>query len=208
MENPRIHVIYSLKTEVTRIRNSFKKIDWYKEKGYWNKIKLPESLKGIESFEKITEKDILDTVKSEYSEEEYKQFTEGVRTSWDNVGKKYDLWKILSALKLQSEYTIQLTKYGVGGSYSMPNRIVVNIHMKKSGPVENTILHEMVHLSIQELIDKYEISHWHKERLVELIILKTLPEMAHEQDLPEEAYDIDEVFDKFYPDMEAVIKNL
>jgi hypothetical protein len=61
---------------------------------------------------------------------------------------------------------------GVGGSYSLPNKIIYNIAMKSS-PV-NTVLHEITHLIIEPYIKRYRIQQDEKERIVDLILTSKL----------------------------------
>lgn len=208
MKNPNIVTIYSTELEIKRVKNTFKKIDWFKEKGYWPRIRLPKLLADKTSLNSTDESLIKNAVYEEYDEQKYISFSIETKKRWDAVCRKFDLSTIFSPLKLQKEYDIQLTQYGVGGSYYLPNHIVVNIHMKRSGSIESTLLHEIIHLSIQKLIDKYSVAHWHKERLVELIILKNLPEVAYEQNLPKEAYKVDKLFEQPYSDIESLIMRL
>ena len=64
-------------------------------------------------------------------------------------------------------HVIRLTNYGVGGSYNLPSLVVLNINMKM---LVKTVVHEIIHLMIQDLIDKYEIKQWEKERVVDNIL--------------------------------------
>ena len=110
--------------------------------------------------------------------------------------------------KPENVYEIKLTKYGVGGSYNLPNTIIVNFQGKFGIGVSKTIIHEIVHLSIQELIEKYKVGHWEKERVVDLILLKIVPEIAKMQNISIDTKLVDEAFERYYPNLEEVIKNL
>jgi len=70
-------------------------------------------------------------------------------------GKDFDVIKIF------------LTNYGVGGSYKLPNEIILKFPFKKGA---KGVAHEIIHLLIQEDVIKYKISHWEKERIVDLIL--------------------------------------
>ena len=69
--------------------------------------------------------------------------------------------------KNKKDYKLILTKYGMGGSYSLPNQIILNINSKSK---INTILHEITHLTIEAYIQKYKIQQNQKERIVDLIL--------------------------------------
>jgi hypothetical protein len=64
-------------------------------------------------------------------------------------------------------FLVYLTSYGAGGSYNPPNVIVFNINNK--GGLK-TIIHEIIHLLIEDQVQKYKIQHWEKERIVDLIM--------------------------------------
>lgn len=127
MNNPNIVIIYSIETEIKRVKNTFEKINWFKEKGYWPRIRLPKLLSDKNSLDQIDEALVKSAIQSEYAEEKYINFATEMKKRWENVCKKFDLSTIFSSLKLQKEYNIQLTQYGVGGSYNLPNNIIINI---------------------------------------------------------------------------------
>jgi hypothetical protein len=64
--------------------------------------------------------------------------------------------------------------YGLGGRYNLSTATVTLLtteFLKK--PASETILHEIVHIGIEEtIVNKYRLSHWEKERLVDLICMK------------------------------------
>lgn len=73
-------------------------------------------------------------------------------------------------------YQINLTLYGPGGSYNPKNSSVL-IYTTKNGEFKqyknpaNTIIHEIVHIGIQEsIVNKYKVSHRLKERIVDLFV--------------------------------------
>lgn len=76
--------------------------------------------------------------------------------------------------KLFDTYTIFLTLYGPGGRYFTQNNtieLVVNAYSAtRYREAYQSAIHEMIHLGIEELlVQKYKLSHWEKERLVDLI---------------------------------------
>ena len=55
----------------------------------------------------------------------------------------------------------------MGGSYKLPNLVIYNINNKKGF---KTIVHEIIHLLIENQIQEFKIQHWEKERIVDLIL--------------------------------------
>lgn len=97
-------------------------------------------------------------------------------TIQSNVNKLMDIcdfWEF----KVFKTYTVVLTKYGPGGSYdTTKGKITIltssNGEFKRPHP-DHTIVHEIVHIGIEDsIIQKYKLSHWEKERLVDLFVKK------------------------------------
>jgi len=77
-------------------------------------------------------------------------------------------------------YRVRLTLYGPGGSYD-PTSGAVTLKTTPQGTFRrpnpsHTIVHEMVHMGVQHLVDRFELTHWEKERLVDLFCLLLLAE--------------------------------
>ncbi len=68
---------------------------------------------------------------------------------------------------IPAAFFVYLTNYGVGGSYNLPNIIILNINNKKGF---KTIIHEIIHLLIETWIQEYKVQHWEKERIVDLVL--------------------------------------
>ena len=88
----------------------------------------------------------------------------------------------------------------------MPDNVQLNL--KQKGEPAFTLAHEIVHLTIEHLIRKYQIDHWTKERLVNLIMNKFFPDKPILQRDPQNAEQISEIFDREFPNIEEVIKDI
>ena len=88
----------------------------------------------------------------------------------------------------------------------MPNTVIINISQQNK--VISTIMHEIIHLTIDKLIRKYKTEHWQKERIVNLISLKIFPDKFKLQRDPENAEVIEREFKANYPNIEVIIKNI
>lgn len=77
--------------------------------------------------------------------------------------------------KFKKKIIVHISKYGVGGGYNLPNNVYINMDLRYD-PIE-TIRHEIIHLIIENFIEKNKIKHWEKEKIVELLegILNTYP---------------------------------
>lgn len=68
-----------------------------------------------------------------------------------------------------------------------------------------TVVHEMVHLFIDDLIKKYKIGHWQKERIVDLIFSELYPELNKIQPISIDTKGLDNIFYKYFPDVNKII---
>lgn len=200
-----LKVNYSIESEVLRVQDAINRIDWFKENGY--KVRLPESLSldhpDIKDLEYIKK-----TITDEYNEENYKKEEEYILDNLSKISTNLEKFFTAVSIKPQDSYEINLTRYGVGGSYYLPNRLLTNIQVRSEIKLVKTIIHEIIHLSIEEWIQKYNIDQWVKERIVDLILEKIAPEINIIQKMPIDTKHIDNVFEKHYPNIEEIIKSV
>jgi hypothetical protein len=102
---------------------------------------------------------------------------------------------------LPPQYDLQLTLYGPGGSYD-PKAGTIVIMTTKEGvfkrgrnPLE-TMLHEAVHIGIENtIVSKYGLSHWTKERIVDLFMMRHFKDVCPDYRMqPNAETDIDIIF--------------
>lgn len=94
-------------------------------------------------------------------------------------------------------YEVILTLYGPGGSYDPETGTIVLFTTSdgkfKGGGGPHTIVHEMMHLAVEEgLVRRFGLSHWEKERLVDLLVQRDFSESLPDyklQSLGEKALD-------------------
>jgi hypothetical protein len=131
------------------IEDTKKKLKWYKKNRYV--CVLPKG-----------------TLEREYNLKDYKKVIEQINKSW----KKEDLKRLIKILGVKADktYNVYLTKYGVGGSYYPPNLITVNISPEYDFYQKTqTIIHEIIHLTMEDFVIKNKLSHWQKEGLIKLL---------------------------------------
>jgi len=161
--------------EIERVFETIEEMNFFVKNNY--QVCLPKVSKEIrnkiEKCEKLTDlkkEKIKAQIKKEYTSSFKQKEILKIKNFWiKNIEQKFfsnisDLLKI----KPLKEYTIYLTQYGCGGSYWPPNKAIVNINLMCT----YTVAHEILHLIIGDLIQKYKISHWQKERIVDLYMSK------------------------------------
>jgi hypothetical protein len=69
----------------------------------------------------------------------------------------------------KSEYIIYFTYFGTYGSYQKPNKIFIYLD-RPAEDIAKTIIHEIVHLKIEDEAVKKHLTHEEKEKIVERIV--------------------------------------
>lgn len=199
-------VKFSPEFEIEQVKKTLSGLQWLKDNGY-NNVKLPENL--VINFGTNTSEDQIKTaVEAEYNEEDFRIKEVYLLENWDKVVNGVSAELARTSLNIRDTHTIYLTKYGVGGSYNYPDTVIVNARSFGQGLLRK-VFHEMVHLMIHQWIIKYKVSHWQKERIVDLLMIKFVPQISRNQQIPAEIADpVDRVFNECYPDIELVIKNV
>lgn len=207
MKIPKIIFDYSLEDEISRVNYTIKKYAWYVENGY--KPSLPNILiNALEKGEHIKDSDIEASVKSEYAESEYSEIEEQIIKGWKIIEENFFTQLKTIGRPVLDEYYINLTKYGTGGSYGYPNDVQLNFKKRKIEDIPYTIAHEIVHLTIEDLIKQYKIEHWTKERLVNLTMNRFFPDKKYLQRDPANSEQITQIFETHFPHIEKIITGI
>ena len=200
------------KEECDRIKYTLLKLGWYAKNGY--RVILPyhesfealyleakSSLSGISdgaSFVKYpyfqNEEQFWKIFYSEiYDPESYVNGVKLLSAGKEDIEKALKKFTVLQknwGFKLMPKYQILLTLYGVGGSYevSAGNVIVLTTPEGQLGSLGalGLPIHEMVHIGIEEdIVQKFHLTHWEKEHLVDsicaLYLKNILPEYKYQK---------------------------
>ena len=202
-----VEFLFSVEREVFRIRCTLQKMDFYKTFKYV--LHFPKQLESLlEKSEDVEDVVIKAILEQEYNEKEYEEVNEYIVTSWKEKGKVVmDKIKTLGR-DVQSLYTISLTKYGVGGSYGLPNFVVLNFYLKSEESCFQTVKHEIIHLTIEDLIQKYHIDQKPKERIVDLTYNRFFENERGIQWPDEKMEEITDIFDIHFPNIETIISEI
>lgn len=169
----------SLSEELSYLKYILKNKDFYDKNGYDvaypsnNLLQNPEIIKN--------EKNMLEILKNDEYDQDY--YTNGKNLLISNKKKIENLILKLKEIcknwdfRIFPEYQIILTRYGPGGSYSYTDKVGIITMLitreggfKRKNPVE-TVIHEITHIGIEEsIVTKFDLRHWEKERLVDLIV--------------------------------------
>jgi hypothetical protein len=139
----------TIKQEKESVEWCKKRLKWYKQNRYV--CVLPK-----------------DSVEKEYKVKDYQKIIQKIKSDW----KKENLQRLIKILGKGADrtYKVYLTKYGVGGLYEPPDTIIVNISPEYNSRNKiNVIIHEIIHLALNDFVKKNKLSHWQKENLIKII---------------------------------------
>jgi len=207
INNMKFKFLYNLDYEISRIKNTLDKIGFYNQNNY--KVFLPKDF----DIENNNIGHIKEAVLREYTAEDYKEISIFLEKQLIDNDSKIETAFHKLKFELNRTFAIYLTKYGVGGSYNPPDGIILNFKSSAKEKLIKTIIHESIHLYINDLIIKYNIPHWEKEFIVDLIFQNILPEFNMLQNigrylLADRIKEMKTIFNNYFPDVENVIKNI
>lgn len=178
--------IPSAKTEAEYIWRTIQDIRFFEEHNY--QVSLPEG-ELIEQLKEKSKSENLNNADYEkleifvrdsiYNEEEYQKGYNKIQNELELINKMINQigdsnfkWDF----KEFEFYQVNLTLYGPGGSYN-PDEGSILIYSTPNGQFKNyknpanTIIHEVVHIGIEEsIISKYNVPHSLKERIVDTFV--------------------------------------
>jgi hypothetical protein len=199
---------YSKEFELGRIKNTIKRLDWYLANGYnLGTLSFPKNV-DTEDLSNLSDNNLALVIGREYDENKFVSSVDSIRKIYEGYEAKLEKFIIELGLKPITEIKIYLTKYGIGGSYHSPNEITVNIDKFFSVGLMRAILHEIIHLHIEPLIQKYKIDQWQKETVVNLLFERAFPDIYKKQNIPMETKKIENIFNENYPNIENIISKI
>lgn len=163
--------------EYDRISLYLHKLQWYTDNGY--KLYLPSHPKFNALAQPGADLSLLDSedMRMLFAEELYEPsaYAEGLQSVEADLRvleQAFSVFQTLHSLwgfRLMPRYEIVLTRYGTLCSYDKLNgRIIISTMQRLS--TLRIVIHECVHIGIEEdIIQRFRLSHWEKERIVDLI---------------------------------------
>lgn len=196
-------ITFSKNFEFRRIKDTLSKMNWFKSNGY--NPKLPRNIDLSSS-----DIQIKNQISKEFNLTIYESIEKKILSDFSKIFPEFETKIRDNFGNIPAHFEVVLTSYGTGGSYSPPNKIILNItntnHIK-------TIVHEIIHLLIEKQIQKYGISHWQKERIVDLILnsnkFKFLNYNSWQKNNSSKETSLDTLFNQyFYTDRETFFSKI
>jgi len=208
LENIKLTFEFSKEQEVARVVSTIKRLGWYRSKGYSTEVLAFPAGIDLNNIEEISELDIEKAIETEYNPDKYKSTVESMEQLYLLYEPK--LTKFIKSLNVPviPKILVNLTIYGIAGSYSLPNRVIVNISKFYSIGLLRNILHEIIHLHIEFFVEKYQIGQWEKESITNMLFESAFPEihkknknLLEEKDLK----NIETIYRENFPNIEKII---
>ena len=201
-----LSISFSENSELNRVKETIKRLPWYREHKYSETFaKLP-----LDVTEASAEDAIVAAVSKEYDPQLFKETEEYIQDKWSTVVDGFEDLRKMRGIELRDSYTVVLTKYGSGGSYNGSiGELIIRIgSQERQEQLVGVITHEIVHMTIQHFIDKYEVSHWRKEKLVDMLVERYFPALEMSQNIPEDVSVVESTFNSLFPDIEAIVNEV
>ncbi len=208
MNKIKFSIKYSKELEIQRVLSTKKKLKWYFDNGYnLNNSALPKYI-SIKELDKAPKGELIKYINEEYTPKLFQLNKKEISFLLpDYLNKLEDYFSKINVKPILN-IRIILTKYGTAGSYIVPNIIVINVSNFFSIGLIRNILHEIIHLHIQDLINKYEIKQWEKEIIVDSVFEKFSASLFKRQNYPINAFEIQKIFNESYPNIELIISRI
>lgn len=209
MDGPVLKYTYSENLEISRLLYTLNRLEWYLNNGYsLDYISFPEGLVVSNTARGVDEEKVALLVKKEYNSNKYKEAAESLDNLYRNYKQILGIFINKISLGILPEIEVVLSRYGIGGSYHLPNKIVCNIAKMYNIGLLRATLHEIIHLHIEPLIKKYQINHWSKESIVNLLFQSAFMDIYKESDTRNNEGSVKQAYDKFFPDIEKIISTV
>lgn len=196
-----LQIKYGPDREFARVRWTLKRLPWFRKQGYHeNFAKLPQGI-----VETSSDDEIRAHIAAEYEGQQFADMSRYISGRWSEVSDGFARLRALPGVRMDDTYIVELTRYGSGGSYHPDtSSIDIRITDRNKENIIGTVVHEIVHISIQHLMEKYAVSHWRKERLVDLLLDHCFPSLHKMQPIPEDVSCVDDAFTEYFPDVDAI----
>ena len=196
---------FSKELEVKRMLYTIGRLDWYLSNKYsldW--MSFPRSIDSSK-LTNVSKEKIVQAIEEEYDANKYASAEKSLTQLFNPYG--FRLKKFIESLGLPVIHSIvvSLTFYGMGGSYHTPNKVVCNISKYSGAELLGNLLHEILHLHIQHLIDKYKIDQWKKETLVNLLFETAFPDIRKENKVPIDTKNVEMIYKENFPNIEKIV---
>jgi hypothetical protein len=159
----KLNFIYDIQSELQRVLFTYSRKDFYLKYQYRPSMSAGFDLNttDLSNLKQQIEKEI-NNPKVEQVKNEILLGYKTYKNQLTNLAQPF-------CKTLPNKVVVVISKYGVGGSYHVPNTITLNIYNQNQF---QEFIHELIHCCIEEpIVKKYALTHPQKEGLVDWLIL-------------------------------------
>lgn len=164
-----ISFIYDPKYELQEVKETIKDKDFLQKYRY--DFSLPKGI-TFENFDTFTDKQISEIIEQEMDNKKAQATTDKIINNWQRYGKSLTAFLKTLPGDFPDEFKIIYTRYGTGGSYLPPDKIIINIG--QNYPSFSNFIHEAVHNMIEKnIVARFGLTQSEKESIVDWIMINT-----------------------------------
>lgn len=168
--------MYSKIKEKEKLLNIYNEYQWFVDNDF--SIVLPKFYAKIYQKDKNNKKFFTKELNIElnkiYNKNDYQLKNKKVKNNWQKIERNF--FNILDdfILNIKDKYICYLSLYGPEGQFEYPNIINLRVKSKKDIKSANeTIAHELIHLSIYSKTKKLKLNYKQTEGMVDLFFTET-----------------------------------
>jgi len=169
----KLQFLYSQNKEKEKLLNIYDGYQLFIDNDF--PIVLPKFYAEIyQNNKKLFAKKLNTELNKVYNKGNYQFKKERAKNNWQKIEK--DFFEILDTcnIKIQDKYFCHISLYGPEGQFNYPN--VINLRVANKKDIKNaneTIAHEIIHLSIYNKVRKLKLNYEQVEGLVDLFFIET-----------------------------------
>lgn len=162
--------VYSVDSEVARVNYTIGKKDWY-DKNYPDRTKFKLPLPEGSSMDGLSV-DYVEVIESELEPERAAEIEASIRIDFEKNYTTISNYFEEYGFDMPKSFTIRLTKYGTGGSYTInPAGMTINIR-NTSRAYLGVLIHELTHTAIEERVLEVGLNQKEKESIVDYLMIE------------------------------------
>jgi hypothetical protein len=189
-------IVPSAEEETQNVWNTIRDIRFFEEHNYQLSLPEGELIKTMESKSRsgnLSDEDYQELLRfmqdEVYNPEDYQKGFNAIDNNRELINKMINEICELEKdwyFKEFGQYEIKLTLYGPGGSYNPVDGSILILATPSGGFKQyqnpaNTIIHEIIHIGIEEsIIQKFNVPHTLKERIIDNIVMINFKEYLPE----------------------------
>ncbi len=172
----KLQFLYSKIKEKEKLLNIYEEYQWFIDNNF--PIVLPKFYAKIYQKNRNNKKSFVKELDTElnkiYNKNNYQRKSEKIKNNWKKIEQSF--FNILGSfnLKIKDKYICYISLYGPSGQFNYPDAINLRVsNTKDTKEANETIAHELIHLSIYNRAKKLKLNYKQTEGVVDLFFTET-----------------------------------